>query len=232
MQGCALRALCAGDAREPTATKETKRKYFRRSVRTWWAWLDLNQRPHPYQVSRAKRCADRRFPRSPPSVRGEGMRSNSPPGSAQTQCRGRRQGMRATGIRQGDGAAGWARQPHQLADRGGVRQPVGAGLSDLLAWRQARRTAPERRPVQPATRAANGAARPARLKGSVRSPGDARTPRSSLWWAAVVDDHGSASALAWAAAVMPARLVPPVGPRAPGPAQASPSTCLPPIDRG
>jgi hypothetical protein len=40
-----------------------------------WAWLDLNQRPHPYQVSRAKRCADRRFPRSPLSVRGEGMRS-------------------------------------------------------------------------------------------------------------------------------------------------------------
>jgi hypothetical protein len=27
----------------------------------WWAWLDLNQRPHPYQVSRAKRCADLRY---------------------------------------------------------------------------------------------------------------------------------------------------------------------------
>jgi hypothetical protein len=40
-----------------------------------WAWLDLNQRPHPYQVSRAKRCADRRFPRSLATVRGEGMRS-------------------------------------------------------------------------------------------------------------------------------------------------------------
>jgi len=36
----------------------------------------LNQRPHPYQVSRAKRCADRRFPRSLPTVRGEGMRSS------------------------------------------------------------------------------------------------------------------------------------------------------------
>jgi hypothetical protein len=46
-----------------------------------WAWLDLNQRPHPYQVSRAKRCAQGRFPRSPASVKGEGMRSNS---SAQT----------------------------------------------------------------------------------------------------------------------------------------------------
>jgi hypothetical protein len=40
-----------------------------------WAWLDLNQRPHPYQVSRAKRCAQGRFPRSPLSVRGEVMRS-------------------------------------------------------------------------------------------------------------------------------------------------------------
>jgi hypothetical protein len=47
-----------------------------------WAWEDLNLRPHPYQVSRAKRCADQRFPRSLATVRGEGMRSNSPPGSA------------------------------------------------------------------------------------------------------------------------------------------------------
>ena len=37
----------------------------------------MNQRPHPYQVSRAKRCAERRFPRSPATVRGKGMRSNS-----------------------------------------------------------------------------------------------------------------------------------------------------------
>jgi hypothetical protein len=43
-----------------------------------WAWLDLNQRPHPYQVSRTQRCADRRFPRSHGSVGGEGMRSYSP----------------------------------------------------------------------------------------------------------------------------------------------------------
>jgi hypothetical protein len=55
---------------------------FRWSEAGLWAWLDLNQRPHPYQVSRAQRCADRRFPRSPVSVRGEGMRSNSPPGLA------------------------------------------------------------------------------------------------------------------------------------------------------
>jgi hypothetical protein len=37
-----------------------------------WARLDLNQRPHPYQVSRAKRCADRRFPRSLASVGAKG----------------------------------------------------------------------------------------------------------------------------------------------------------------
>jgi hypothetical protein len=43
----------------------------------WWACQDLNLGPHPYQVSRAQRCADRRFPRSLPSVGGEGMRSNS-----------------------------------------------------------------------------------------------------------------------------------------------------------
>jgi hypothetical protein len=29
----------------------------------WWACQDSNLGPHPYQVSRAKRCADRRFPR-------------------------------------------------------------------------------------------------------------------------------------------------------------------------
>ena len=43
--------------------------------RVFWAWLDLNQRPHPYQGSRAKRCAERPFPRSLASVRGEGTRS-------------------------------------------------------------------------------------------------------------------------------------------------------------
>jgi hypothetical protein len=41
----------------------------------WWACQDLNLGSHPYQLSRAQRCADRPFPRSPPSVRGEVMRS-------------------------------------------------------------------------------------------------------------------------------------------------------------
>ena len=42
-----------------------------------WACQDLNLGPHPYQGSRAKRCADRRFPRSCVSVGDEGMRSNA-----------------------------------------------------------------------------------------------------------------------------------------------------------
>ena len=39
-----------------------------------WAWLDLNQRPHPYQQSRAYRYATRHFCRSCATVRGEVMR--------------------------------------------------------------------------------------------------------------------------------------------------------------
>jgi hypothetical protein len=40
-----------------------------------WAWLDLNQRPHPYQQSRAERYAASRFCRSRATVGGEVMRS-------------------------------------------------------------------------------------------------------------------------------------------------------------
>jgi hypothetical protein len=43
--------------------------------RVLWAWLDLNQRPHPYQLNAGNRCADRPFPRSCSTVRAEGMRS-------------------------------------------------------------------------------------------------------------------------------------------------------------
>ena len=85
-----------GSARRPHPKRgasdwagKSQRNYqrFRWSGAVWWAWLDLNQRPHPYQVSRAKRCADRRFPRSPLSVRGEGMRSYSPARtSPRTRC--------------------------------------------------------------------------------------------------------------------------------------------------
>jgi hypothetical protein len=82
VQGCVLEPLCARDAPKQPRPKATTDERSRRSTPVSWAWLDLNQRPHPYQVSRAKRCADRRFPRSRASARGEGMRSNSPPGSA------------------------------------------------------------------------------------------------------------------------------------------------------
>ena len=41
----------------------------------WQTNRQRQRRAHPYQASRAKRCADRRFPRSPATVRGEGMRS-------------------------------------------------------------------------------------------------------------------------------------------------------------
>ena len=84
----------SGSSRDRTSQRG---KRLRSSTGVQWAWLDLNQRPHPYQVSRAKRCADRRFPRSLRSVRGQGMRSNSSARiSAQTQCRGRRQGTPST----------------------------------------------------------------------------------------------------------------------------------------
>jgi hypothetical protein len=65
------------DASDEAATRKRSNQRSRWSRAGLWAWLDLNQRPHPYQVSRAQRCADGRFPRSRTSVRGEGMRSNS-----------------------------------------------------------------------------------------------------------------------------------------------------------
>ena len=55
-----------------TAFEGDHRRAFPQVNPVWWAWLDLNQRPHPYQLSRAQPCADRRFPRSVVSVRGEG----------------------------------------------------------------------------------------------------------------------------------------------------------------
>ena len=37
----------------------------------WWAWLDLNQRPHPYQQNAGNRCANGRFCRSRSTVEAE-----------------------------------------------------------------------------------------------------------------------------------------------------------------
>src|SRR5512132_2804064 len=75
-----MRSETATRCRRPgaAAIESTTDERFRRSNAVSWAWLDLNLRPHPYQVSRAKRCADRRFPRSLATVRGEGMRSYWP----------------------------------------------------------------------------------------------------------------------------------------------------------
>jgi hypothetical protein len=41
----------------------------------WWAWEDLNLRPHPYQLNAGNRCADHPFRRSRSTVRAKGMRS-------------------------------------------------------------------------------------------------------------------------------------------------------------
>ena len=62
LQGCVFRPLCEGDARSNRDRREATGERSHRSTPVSWAWLDLNQRPHPYQVSRAKRCAERRFP--------------------------------------------------------------------------------------------------------------------------------------------------------------------------
>jgi hypothetical protein len=49
VQGCVLRPLCLGDARQRPGSKGTTVGCCRRSEPVWWAWPDLNQRPHPYQ---------------------------------------------------------------------------------------------------------------------------------------------------------------------------------------
>jgi hypothetical protein len=47
LRGCVLRPLCAGASRKHPPSKETTGKRSRRSTPVQWAWLDLNQRPHP-----------------------------------------------------------------------------------------------------------------------------------------------------------------------------------------
>ena len=55
-QGCVLTPLCEGDARKQPRSKETTDERFRRSTSVSWAWLDLNQRPHPYQMDGRPLC--------------------------------------------------------------------------------------------------------------------------------------------------------------------------------
>jgi hypothetical protein len=73
LQGWVLRPLCEGDSREQLYSQGITDQRLRRSKPVQWAWLDLNQRPHPYQRSTAKRCAIRPFRSSRHSMSGTGM---------------------------------------------------------------------------------------------------------------------------------------------------------------
>jgi hypothetical protein len=117
-------------------------------------WEDLNLRLHPYQVSRAKRCAQGRFPRSHATVRGQGMRSNSPPDQrthpmpwppVRYACN--RSPARRWGCRVGAAAPS--------SDRRMVRRRVPGEPGAWSAWqpaRPARPPAPAQQPARPAKR--------------------------------------------------------------------------------
>jgi len=47
VQGDAFRDRCAQASRKQPPLKETTGERSHRSAPVWWAWLDLNQRPHP-----------------------------------------------------------------------------------------------------------------------------------------------------------------------------------------
>jgi hypothetical protein len=59
---------------EATAIEGHRQRAFPQLKPVKWAWLDLNQRPHPYQGSTAKRHAIQRLPRSWYPVSAAGMR--------------------------------------------------------------------------------------------------------------------------------------------------------------
>jgi hypothetical protein len=59
--------LLASDASLAAESKKNG-QYFRTSQAMWWAWEDLNLRPHPYQQPRAYRYATLRFCRSRSTV--------------------------------------------------------------------------------------------------------------------------------------------------------------------
>ena len=61
-RGGVLKPLCTRISQKHPPSKETTGKHSRSSKPVWWACQDLNQRPHPYQVSSAKRFAERRSP--------------------------------------------------------------------------------------------------------------------------------------------------------------------------
>jgi hypothetical protein len=136
-----------------------------------WAWLDLNQRPHPYQQSRAYRYATLRFCWSLPTVEGEERRSYiSARTSARTRSDDHSQGMPATRRRQGDGAAGWARQPHRAWTLSVVRSPARFGPGGWYAWRPIQPAKPPPPASRPAWRARRRASLAARSAGQA-APG-------------------------------------------------------------
>ena len=59
------------DAHKQLRAKESTDERSRRSEPVWWAWLDLNQRPHPYQQNAGNRCANRHSCRSASTVEAE-----------------------------------------------------------------------------------------------------------------------------------------------------------------
>jgi hypothetical protein len=75
-QGCVPRPLCAGDTRPGATSKDATVECCRRLSPLWWAWLDLNQRPHPYQQYAGNRCANCHSRRSHSTVDAEVMCSH------------------------------------------------------------------------------------------------------------------------------------------------------------
>jgi hypothetical protein len=47
LKGSVLRPHPSRDASKPAGSRKTTEQRFRWSEAGWWAWLDLNQRPHP-----------------------------------------------------------------------------------------------------------------------------------------------------------------------------------------
>jgi hypothetical protein len=144
--------------------------------RWWWACQDLNLGPHPHQVSRAQRCADRRFPRSLATVRGQGMRSNNLVRTgARTRCRGLR-----------------ARYAHN---------PSPARRSD----RDGGQAACPTRALRPARLAASTASPPASARTAARTPSEARShPGCPLDLVGAGRAAGRVSRWGWRSALGPA----------------------------
>jgi hypothetical protein len=100
----------------------------------WWAWEELNLRLHPYQQSRAYRCATLRFRRWCATVEGQVMRSYVPsPASARTDTAAAGQARGPIRRPQGDGAAGGRGSPIECVTVTVVRPPTRpAGSSGVV----------------------------------------------------------------------------------------------------